>query len=74
MPTCTSKGCDRPTRGRRFNTRDNGKIYYEKRCRSCEHSLRRHGLTTPERLLLKGGGEEGPSGAPGLHEKDKTDV
>ena len=49
MPTCTSRGCTNETRGRRFNTKDNGKIYYDKKCRSCEHSLRRYGKTTPER-------------------------
>ena len=49
MPTCISKGCSNQTRGRKFNTKDNGKIYYDKKCRSCEHSLRRYGVTTPER-------------------------
>ncbi len=49
MPTCTSKGCSNPTRGRRFNTKDNGKIYYEKKCRACENTIRRYGQTSPER-------------------------
>ena len=49
MPTCTSTSCDNPTRGRRFNTKDNGKIYYEKKCRACENSLRRYNQTSPER-------------------------
>ena len=49
MRTCTSIGCDNPTRGRRFNTKDNGRIYYEKKCRACENTLRRYGLTSPER-------------------------
>ena len=57
MPTCTSKGCSNETRGRRFNTKDNGKIYYDKKCRSCEHALRRHGQTSPERKEAKSNGE-----------------
>ena len=49
MPTCTSQDCTNKTRGRRFNTKDNGKIYYEKKCRACENSLRRYKQTSPER-------------------------
>ena len=49
MPRCTNPGCDKETRGRRFNVNDNGKIYYEKKCRSCENTMRRYGMTSPER-------------------------
>ena len=49
MRTCTSKGCDNPTRGRKFNTNNNGKVYYQKHCRACENTLRRYGVTSPER-------------------------
>ncbi len=49
MRICKSPGCSNETRGRRFNTKDNGTVYYEKTCRSCENALRRYGMTGPER-------------------------
>ena len=57
MRTCTSKGCSNPTRGRKFNTNDNGRIYYEKTCRACENTLRRYGQTSPERKADREGGK-----------------
>ena len=64
MRTCISPGCDNPTRGRRFNTKDNGKIYYEKKCRACENTLKRYGLTSPERKQQRE--VKGPLLAPSL--------
>ena len=54
MPTCINSGCNNETRGRRFNTKDNGKIYYDKKCRSCEHTQKRYGMSSPDWKLKKG--------------------
>ena len=64
MRICSSKGCDNPTRGRKFNTKDNGKIYYERTCRACENTLRRYGMTSPERKAITEGGNRTPSRGP----------
>ena len=60
--TCTSPGCDRPTRKRPF--KKSIKLYYEATCRACQGTLRRYGITAPERdrrkkkgLELTGGGQ-----------------
>ena len=45
--TCTSSGCDRPTRKRPF--KKSIKLYYEATCRACQGTMRRYGITAPER-------------------------
>ena len=45
--TCTSSGCNRPTRSRPF--KKSVKLYYESICRACQGTLRRYGITAPER-------------------------
>ena len=49
MPRCINKNCENETRGGRFNVNDNGRVYYEKKCRACENTMRRYGMTSPER-------------------------
>ena len=45
--TCTSPGCDRLTRKRPF--KKSIKLYYESTCRACQGTMRRYGITAPER-------------------------
>ena len=68
--TCTSPGCDRPTRKRPF--KKSVKLYYESVCRACQGTLRRYGITAPERDRRKQMGVDlgPPSGAPGPKRKD----
>ena len=70
--TCTSPGCDRPTRKRPF--KKSIKLYYESTCRACQGTLRRYGITAPERDRRKQMGVElaPPPGAPGPKRKDKN--
>ena len=68
--TCTSPGCDRPTRKRPF--KKSIKLYYESICRACQGTLRRYGITAPERDRRKklGVGLNPLPGAPALKRKD----
>ena len=63
---CSSDGCDRPTRSRPF--KKSIKLYYESTCRACQGTMRRYGITAPERDRRKKLGVElgSPFGAPGL--------
>ena len=47
MKSCISEDCDRPIRMRPFA--GSRKLYPEKTCRSCQGTLRRWGLTKPQR-------------------------
>jgi len=70
--TCTSSGCNRPTRSRPF--KKSVKLYYESICRACQGTLRRYGITAPERDRRKRMGVDlaAPLGAPGPKRKDKN--
>lgn len=45
--TCTSAGCKRPVRMRPF--KNSKKLYPEGTCRACQGTMRRYGITAPER-------------------------
>lgn len=71
---CTSNGCSRPTRMRPF--KGSKKLYAEGTCRACQGTMRRYGITAPERDKRKQMGVELDPllGAFASHERKKTNV
>ena len=68
MPTCTNNGCNREPRMRSF--KGSMKQYSEGKCKACQGTESRYGMSKPDWDLHKSeGGSSSPFGAPGLYKK-----